>query len=215
LPVVVLDSELGIKNDNLAYILNDEEAGAALAASRLNEVLGGKGTVAIMGLDVNSTTSMERLNALQRQMADRYPRIRLLDPVVAGSSFPEQEQLAQRLLRGPQQIDAIAALSADSTRGSYYAIVQEALPRHIALIGFDQELLPTNGNKLQIDGIVAERTREMGKLAAEAVCGRLAGKPMTPRTVLEPFLITPDNFRSVAVQTELSTNWWDAEKEAR
>jgi ribose transport system substrate-binding protein len=214
LPVVVLGSELGIANDNLAYILNDEETGSELAARRLNEVLAGKGTVAVTGLDVSSSTSVKRLNALQHQIMSHYPGIRLLDPTIAGNSVAEQEHLAQKLLRGPQHIDAIVALGSASTRGTFYAIVEEALPQHVALIGFDQELLPTNGDLL-IEGVIAQRTRDMGQLAAQAICGRLAGKPMTPRTVLQPFLITPDNFRSVAVQTQLSRNWWDPPKEPR
>jgi ribose transport system substrate-binding protein len=212
--VVVLGSDLGITSDNIAYILNDEEAGSELAAHRLAEILDGKGIVAVTGLDVSSSTSIKRLNALQRQMLSHYPEIRLLDPIIVGNSVAEQEQLAQKLLRGSQHIDAIVALGAASTRGTFYAIVEESLPQHVALIGFDQELLPTNGNLL-IEGIVAQRTRDMGQLAAQAICGRLAGKPMTPRTVLQPFLITPDNFRSAAVQAQLSRDWWDLPKESR
>lgn len=214
LPVVVLGSDLGITNDNIAYILNDEQAGSELAAHRLAEVLAGKGVVAVTGLDVSSSTSVLRLNALQRQMISHYPEIHLLDPIIVGNSVAEQEHLAQRLLRGPQHIDAIVALGAASTRGTFYAIVEESLPQHIALIGFDQELLPTNGDLL-IEGVVAQRTRDMGQLAARAICDRLAGRPMISRTVLEPFLITPDNFRSAAVQTQLSRDWWDLPKESR
>jgi ribose transport system substrate-binding protein len=214
LPVVVLGSDLGITNDNIAYILNDEEAGSELAAHRLAEILAGKGIVAVTGLDASSSTSIKRLNALQRQMHSHYPEIRLLDPVIVGNSIAEQEHLAQKLLRGPQHIDAIVALGAASTRGTFYAIVEESLPQHVALIGFDQELLPTNGDLL-IEGIVAQRTRDMGQLAAQAICGRLAGKPMIPRTVLQPFLITPENYRSAAVRNQLSRDWWDPPKELR
>jgi ribose transport system substrate-binding protein len=214
LPVVVLGSELGITNDNIAYILNDEETGSELAASRLNEVLGGKGIVAVTGLDVSSSTSVKRLSELQRQVMSHYPEIHLLDPVVVDNSVAEQEHLAQKLLRGPQRIDAIVALGAASTRGTFYAIQAESLPRHVALIGFDQELLPTNGDLL-IEGVVAQRTREMGQLAAQAICTRLAGKSMTSRTVLQPFLITPENFRSASIQSQLSRDWWNQPKGVR
>lgn len=206
LPVVVLGSELGIKSDNLAYVLNDEDAGVKLAADRLNEVVKGHGSVVINGIDVSSSTSMRRLSALRQYIATRYPSIHLQESPQAGTQVADQEQVTQQLLRKTPNIDAFVALDAASTRGTYYAIIREALPKHISLIGFDQELLPTNGNLL-IDGVVAQRTREMGEIAAQSICNRLAGKPMSPRTLLQPFLITPANFNTPEIENELSGKW--------
>src|ERR1700744_2828904 len=51
-PIVVVGTELGIDPDsNLSYVLNDEVEGGRMAARRLGLILGGHGTVAILGID--------------------------------------------------------------------------------------------------------------------------------------------------------------------
>lgn len=212
LPVVVLGSDIGIRSPNLAYVLNDERFGGILAADKLRELLPRGGTIAVLGLDVDRPSTLERDASLEQRLKERYRDIVVFDRHSGSANLAQEEQSAQQILGSAPRVDAIVALSAVSTRGAYYAVMSEKLTRHVVIIGFDQDILPPV-RASQIDAVVAERTFDMGERAAEAICTKLRGQPMPPEAVIRPFLITPANFSSPEVAQQLNGAWWDSQQE--
>jgi len=210
-PVVVVGTQLGVApSKKLAYVLNDDDTGGQIAARRLGAVLGGKGSVAILGINPQLTGLTARERSLEKTLAAEFPEIHVVARRLGHYSVPQEQQIAEDLLNGGTPLDAIVALSASSTRGAYYAIVEFGKPRLIKIIGFDQDLIPplrTGG----IDSIVMQRTYDMGHVAMNLMLAQLKGESVPGVTVLPPLLMTRENLDSAEISSQLTANWWASE----
>jgi ribose transport system substrate-binding protein len=213
LPIVVIGEDLGVRRSNVAYLLSDERMGGQMAADEIGLLLHGKGAVAIMGLDLNRSSSLEREQGFEGELSRSFPAIQVVARRSGSVNLAQEQQIGQELLSLPVQVDALVALSAASTRGAYFAKLNQADPRPLHIVGFDQDLL-TPINTGEIDAVVAMRTREIGRMAAEAVCAGARGEPMQADTVVRPLLVTSANIGSAEVADELLDRaWWDERKE--
>ena len=208
IPVVVVGTHLGIApSERLSYVLTDDEAGGQLAARRLGTLLNGAGSVAVVGLNPQLTGIRARERSLESTLAHEFPNIHVVTRRLGHYSVPQEQQIAEDLLHEGVHIDAIVALSAGSTRGAYYALVEFGKVHTIKLIGFDQDLIPplrTGG----IDSVVMQRTYDMGQIAMNFMLSQLQGKATPGTTVLAPILMTHDNLDSPEVYRQLLANWW-------
>jgi ribose transport system substrate-binding protein len=208
IPIVVVDTELGIDPDqNLSYVLNDEVAGGRMAARRLGLILNGQGSVAILGLDAKLQSISLRDRSFENTLAAEFPRIRLVARRTAQSNVAQEQENTEELLRGDTAIDALVALSADATRGAYYALVEFARAGVTRLIGFDQDLLPPirNGG---LDSVVTQDTFTIGQLAVAQIEGKLHQQPVADRLVVSPKLLTRDNIDTPEMHNFLTSHWW-------
>lgn len=211
IPVVVVGTHLGIApSAKLSYVLNDEEAGGQMAARRLGAILKGTGTVAIVGINPQLTGISARQRSLENTLVQEFPNIHVVARRLGHYSVSQEQQIAESLLNGGPQLDAIVALSTSSTRGAYYALVEFGKVRVIKLIGFDQDLMPplrTGG----IDSIVMQRTYDMGHIAMSFMLSQLQGKGAPGVTLLAPILMTRDNLDTAEIYCQLMADWWRTE----
>lgn len=211
LPIVVIGTELGIDPDrNLSYVLNDEILGGRLAARRLGQVLGGEGSVAIIGLNQKLWSLTLRERSFEETLASEFPHISVVARRTGKASVAQEQEVVDEFLQSGAKTDAIVALSAESTRGAYYALVEFNQIAAIKLIGFDQDLLPPirNGG---LDSIVVQNTYRMGRLAMEQICHKLRGETVPDRTLVEPRLLTRDNIDSEEMLRIFTAHWWEGD----
>jgi ribose transport system substrate-binding protein len=210
IPMVVVGTNLGIApSARLAYVLNDDEAGGQMAARRLGEILDGKGSIAILGINPQLTGITARERSFESALDSEYPNIHVAVRRLGYYSVPQEQQVAEDILNSGVPIDAIVALSHISTRGAYYALVEFDKTRKVKLIGFDQGLMPpirTGG----IDSVVMERTYDMGHTAMELMDAEVHGRTVPPTTVLAPILMTRQNIDAPEIRQQLMANWWAA-----
>jgi ribose transport system substrate-binding protein len=142
-PTVVVGTRLGIPaGDLLSYVLNDEVAGGQIAARRVAQALHGTGSVAIVGINPKLWSVITRERSFEAALTQEFPQIHIVSRRLGQvSALPEQE-IAEELLHSAEKIDAIVALSSTSTRGCYYALLESKNATKVALVGFDQDLLP-------------------------------------------------------------------------
>src|SRR6202451_2119229 len=162
-PTVIVGTDLGIPpGKKLAYVLNNEEAGGRLAARRVAHILGGKGTIAIVGISSQLTSTATRARSLETVLAKEFPDIHVIDRRLGLPTVPQEQQVAEELVSKDDHVNAIVALSEASTRGAYYALVEFNRIGQIKLIGFDQDLLePVRSGG--IDSVILQNTYEMGR----------------------------------------------------
>ena len=207
-PVVVIDTELGIPSGpKLSYVLNDEQAGGQIAARRVGLILHGKGNIAIVGIqpELNSNTVRER--SFETTISREFPGIHVVARRLGLSSVPQEQHNAEELLAGSESPDAIVALSLASTRGTYYALAEFAKVRAIKLVGFDQDLIPPirDGG---IDSVVLQNTFEMGRIAVELMNREIHGGARSEAVRVQPVLMTRENVDSVEIRRILNLSWW-------
>src|SRR5215472_1138786 len=115
IPVVVVGTHLGITpSAKLSYVLNDEEAGGQMAARRLGAILNGIGTVAIIGINPQLTGISARQRSLEKTLAQEFPNVHVVARRLGHYSVSQEQQIAEDLLNGGPQLDAIVALSTSS-----------------------------------------------------------------------------------------------------
>lgn len=208
MPTVIVGTELGIApGKKLSYVLNDEVAGGQLAARRIGLILHGKGSVAILGMNPQLTGAAIRERSFEKTLAGEYPMIRVIARRLGYSSVPQEQQVAEELLTGGPEIDAIVALSHVATRGAFYALVEFDKTRTIKLVGFDQGLIPpirTGG----IDSVIMQSTYDMGRSAMEIMNRQIRGDFVPDKVTLQPILMTQENIDSPQVHRQLTGDWW-------
>ena len=208
IPVVVIDTKLGIPSGSkLSYVLNDEQAGGRIAARRIGTILGGKGNIAIVGIqpELNSNTLRER--SFELTLSSEFPDVRIVVRRLGLSSVPQEQHSAEELLAGRQSLDAIVALTLAATRGTYYALAEFGKARIIKLVGFDQDLMPPirDGG---IDSVVVQNTFELGRIAMQTMNRELQGMSGSPDVNVQPVLMTSENVDSAEMRQIENMSWW-------
>jgi ribose transport system substrate-binding protein len=211
LPIVVVGTNLGIApGAKLSYILNDDVAGGQMAARRVGKILGGKGSIAILGINPQLTGITARERSLESTLEREYPNIRVVARRLGYYSVPQEQQVAEDILNRGEAVDAIVALSHISTRGAFYALVEFDKTRAIKLVGFDQDLMPPIRTG-DIDSVIMQSTYDMGRAAMEIMDGQVHGRTVSGITVFPPILMTGENIDSPEIRRQLTANWWAAQ----
>jgi ribose transport system substrate-binding protein len=208
-PIVVVGTDLGLQpGRNLAYVLSDERAGGQMAARRIGALLHGQGSVAVIGINKQLTSTAERSRSLEASLNEEFPRIRVTFRSMALPTVAQEQQTAEHLLADNPQPDAIVALNEISTRGAYYALTEFNKTKTIRLVGFDQNLLApirTGG----IDSIIFQNTYQMGQAAMSLMQEELHGGAKHDYVSLQPQLVTRENMDSDAAKQLCDLSWFN------
>jgi ribose transport system substrate-binding protein len=207
IPTVIISSRLPVQpGGKLSYILNDEETTGRMAAQRIGQILSGKGTVAVLGVDPDVSGILERTHAFEASLASLYPGVRIVEERAAGFNIAEAQDIAEDVLERNPHLDVFLALNSATTRGAYLALKRRGLLKKVKLVACEQELVPPLLTG-EIDAIVVENTYEMGRLAVQAVAREMRGEPVPALIKLSPKLVTRENFYSPEVRRMLSMDW--------
>jgi ribose transport system substrate-binding protein len=207
-PMVVVGTDLGLPTGkNLSYVLNDEHSGGQIAARRMGSALKGHGSVAILGIGNQLTSTAERARSLETTLAEEFPQIRVVFRSLAQPTVSQEQQVAEKLLVEGEHVDAIFALTEASTRGAFYALIEFNRTRSTPLIGFDQTLLaPIRSG--EIDSVVILNTYRMGSAAMKLMAEEIEGSARGQYVVVQPQLVTRETIDSNAVRETLDLEWF-------
>ena len=98
-PVVVVGTDLGLApGKKLAYVLNDERSGGQMAARRLGSILHDHGSIAILGINKQLTSTAERARNLEITLAKEFPQIHVVYRSLALPTVSQEQQVAEKLL---------------------------------------------------------------------------------------------------------------------
>ena len=195
-PVVVVGSRLAAPpSSNLCYLLNDEEAGARMAADRIAAALHGRGTVALLGVNPDVSAIVERARGLASALKTGSPGIQLIDLFEGNFDENHEREVALRFFDRNRHVDAIVALSSATIHGLLGAMAERHIdPRSVRIFGFDrdddEELLFDSPS---IDSIVMVDAQRAGEEAVHQILARLDGKPMCSTKLFSPVLLTREN----------------------
>lgn len=206
---VIVGSSLPMPLDpSLSYIVNDDSATGQMVAARLGKVLGGKGCVAVLGVDPDSPGSLEILHAFETALECDYPGLLLVDRRTGSSRESEAQQAASESFAKDEHLGAIFTLSAIATRGAYLAMHSRGTDPGVKLIGFEQDLELMQLVRVgQINSLIAENTYQMGYRAMELIDHSHGLKGEGHQFKLAPMLVTAENAESPEVRRLMSVDW--------
>jgi ribose transport system substrate-binding protein len=203
IPTVIVGTALPLKpGGKLAYILSDDERAGRLAAQRMGVALHGKGSVAILGIDPDISGVLERVRSFESALAQEYPKIKISEKRMGSFNVPFEQQTAEEILNSNATLDAILAVTTDSTRGAYSALVETGKVGKVKLIGCDQDLLmPLMTGEM--DSVIVQDTYQMGDRAIELIAAERRGEAIPALTRIDPRVVTKDNLSSPDVRRML------------
>ena len=208
IPTVIIGSPLPIPpSGKLSYILNDEEEGGQLAASRIAELLHGSGSIAVLGINPDIAGIMTRVRSLESSLARDYPKIVIVEKHMGSFNVPQDQQVAEEALRRNPDLNGIVALTGASTRAACTALSRSHSNRHVDLVGFDAPDAVSLLKEACLDSLIIENSREMGLQAINTIAAQLRGRSVKAEVKLKPVLVTRDNLNSPEVRQMISMEW--------
>lgn len=206
LPIVIVSSPIPVPaGDNLSYVLNDEEEGGRIAARRVAQLLHGRGTIAILGINPDIAGIMVRAQSFERSLAQNSPEIHIAERHTGSFNVPHEQEVAEEALEAHPDLDAIVTLMWSSARGAMSTIDNNPKKFKAKVVSFDPEdMLFTSPS---LDSVVVQNTRKMGNLAVKLIHARLSGRSAPSLMTLEPILVTRANANSEEVRHMTTMDW--------
>lgn len=208
-PTVVIASPLPIPPQrNLAYIVNDDDASGYLAATRIGQILNGRGSVAVLGVNPESLSELDILHAFENTLQKRFPDVVIAERRIGTHNGSEAQQITDEVLAAHHELDAIFTLSAVASYGAIAALQSRGLTGQVKLIGFEQSVeLGSQVRSHAMDSLIAEDTYQMGYLAMTMLAAHRNGTLPAQMIKLQPTLLTWENIDSPQAQRLMNRDW--------
>jgi ribose transport system substrate-binding protein len=191
IPVVIFDSPLDTQSF-VAQVATDNYQAGQLAASRMDKVLGGKGKVAIVAVQVGAASTMAREAGFEDAIRKNSPGIQILDKRYGNADFAQSLAVAENMLTAYPDLNAFFASNESSSVGAARAL--KGRKSSVKLVGFDSS--PTLLEDLKagaIDSLIVQDPFRMGHDSVVAALAKLRGG--TPEKIqnLPPRVVTREN----------------------
>jgi len=202
IPVAIFDSAIDLPDtDYLSYVATDNKKGGQLAAERMGEILGGKGTVIVVPNQANSASTMDREEGFESRMKEKYPEIKLVRSNYCNSDRATALKVIEDALTANPGAAGVFGSCEPSAVGALQAIKNRNLAGKVKVIGFDiTDQLEDAVVAGTLDSLVIQNPEKMGYEGVKAIVDAKAGK--TPEKVIDTgvVLMTKDNMETPDVK---------------
>lgn len=208
IPTVIVDSPLSLPaGGKLSYILNDDEEAGRLAAERVAQLLHGRGTVALLGIDPDVLGVTTRARIFEETLVEKYPGVRIVEKRMGSYNVLRERQTAEELLASNADVDVCVALLWTTLDGLFSAI-DSLHPSHaVKMIGFDLAGDPPFEQRDNLDCVIQADTKLMGQKAIEQIHAMREGQSVAPVVLVKPVMITRQNLHSAEVRRVTTFDW--------
>ncbi len=196
--IIFVDTASSNPSLGVSRISSDNTAGGKLAADNLGNLLGGKGTVAVISMAKGTSTTDARVQGFEQEMQAKYPGIKLLpeqNDVAAtttqATTFIESDITANSGLGGVFTANTVTA------QGVATGLQHTGKAGTIKMVTFDAEpaeiqMLQSNVAQL----VIAQEPAVEGADGVEQAVNAIEGKPVTANIPTPLIAITKSNLSS-------------------
>lgn len=199
IPLVIFDSDADTPN-RVSFVATDNKKGGQLAAERIGQITGGKGTVLMVPVQPNSQSTGDRESGFQDAIKAKFPQLKVIVSSYGYSDRGKSMAAAENALTAHPEIVAVFGPNESSADGALQALKAHKLNGKTKLVGFDSATELIEGlHSGDIDSLVVQNPHKMGYEGVKAVVDAKAGKKVAPRIDTGVKLIskadmdTPDN----------------------
>lgn len=147
IPIIAFDS--GVDSDiPVATASTDNKAAAAEAAKHMAELIGNKGTVAVVAHDQTSQSGTDRRDGFLEWMAANAPDIKVLDVQYGGGDQLKSADIAKSILTSNPDVAGIYGTNEGSAIGVIKGVEEAGKAGKVTIVGFDS-------GQAQIDAITS------------------------------------------------------------
>ncbi len=205
IPVVIFDS--GIEWDGrVSFVATDNYQGGVLAAERMNELLGGSGSVLVMRYQEGSDSTSRREAGFLETMQQRFAGITIVSSNQYGGATTETAYAtAENLLVRHPDVGGVFTPNESTTFGMLRALTDADRAGAVKLVGFDaNEGLVDALRQGHVHGLVLQNPVRMGDLAVRAAVDHLDGTAVEPRIDTGATMVTRENMEEPAIAALLA-----------
>ncbi len=206
IPTVIFDS--GINTDNYISMVasNNYEAGVQ-AAHTLADLLRRSGKIAMVKNVPGSASTMEREAGFEETLAQRYPRIEVVDYKYCQSDRALALAASENMLTAHPELDGMFASAEPATVGAATALRNRNLAEQVVLVGFDwTDTLKDDFRDGVIRALVVQDPYEIGRRAVQSVLTALRGEVPPKRIDTKTHVVTLENIATPEISTVLRVN---------
>lgn len=203
IPVVIFDSALQGEagKDFVSLVATDNRRGGELGGARLGDVLDGTGKVVLLRYQVGSASTDEREAGFSAAIAGRPGMSVISANRYSGATAGEAKTAALNMLDTLKAADGIFCPNESSTFGMLLALRQLNLAGKVKFVGFDTSpALIEALRKGEIDALVAQDPRTMGRQTVTAAVRHLRGEAVEPVIDTGAAVVTRDTVDSPEIQ---------------
>ena len=203
IPVTIFDS--GVDSTNyMTFVATDNVEAGRMAGRKMGELLGGKGTVALILHAPGSYSTMDRENGFKEVIARNFPGIHVVAEQFSGGDRAKAMQVTEDILTVHGDLDGMFASSEPCAVGVAQALKSRGLAGKVKLIGFDaSEGLIQDLKSGVFDALVVQDPFKMGHEAVRTLADKLAGKSPEKRLDLNAVVVTRADLDQPEVHTLL------------
>jgi ABC-type sugar transport system substrate-binding protein len=181
IPVINVDTHVGDLKDVLSFITGDNADGGAKAADALATAIKytkGKTYQVAVGLtSATATTNVARLDGFSKQIAKKYPGIKIVDKAYSQSQPAKANTNVSNWLTKYPKLAGIFAIDGTNAAGAAAAIQARGLKGKVALVGYDAYKANVDLiGKGVFTALVAQDPAAEAKLAIEYLVKYFAGQ---------------------------------------
>jgi ribose transport system substrate-binding protein len=193
IPVTVFDSGVDSTNYMTFLATNNYEAGQ-MGARKLAELLGGKGTVAMVLHMPGSYSTMERERGFDDVIKKEFPAIKIVAQQYGMSDRSKSMAAAENMLTANPSLDGIFCSTEPSSTGTSLALKERNLAGKVKFVAFDSsENMIEDLRAGIIDAMVVQDPFKMGYEAVKTLVDKLHGQIPPKRMDLSARVVTRQN----------------------
>lgn len=196
--LIVVDSSLKEKVED-CFVGTNNYAAAQSVGDAMGKAMNGKGKIALIAHQMNTSTSTQRLAGFNYAMKN-FPDIQIIGPYDIGDSAQKSRETTLRLLKENPDITGVFATNQISAEG-VTAALQEAGKGNIKYYAIDSSTIQNDALENGIvDGFAVQRPFNMGYKSVEAAVDAYSGA-LRKTTIDTGFdFVTKENMRDEEIQ---------------
>lgn len=202
--VLTIDGDLADKSIAISNIQSDNIQGGKLAADRMGEVTGGKGTVVMIDNLPGFPITEDRQKGFKDEIKAKFPNMKVLDVQYSNNATAKAASIVTSSITAHPDLSGVYTLETNNTEGAATGVRESGKQGSVHVVGYDSSdpLVKALRSKL-IDGLVVQYPYGEGIQGVQSIADAIAGKPVQ-RNQGAPFVIaTPDNVDTPKVQKYL------------
>ncbi len=200
IPLTIFDSAADTEN-YVSFVATDNVKGGEMAAERMGKLMNGKGTVAIIPVQPNSASTMDREDGFEKAIKAKFPNMTVIRSNYGNSDRTQSLRVTEDVLTSHPEIAGIFGPNESSIVGALQAVKNRALVGKIKLVGFDStKQLEESLESGDIDSLVIQNPFKMGEMGVHTIVDAHAGKTPEKRIDTGVVLMTKENMTTPEMQ---------------
>lgn len=203
IPVVIYDSGLDGTpgTDFVSYIATDNVKGGAIGGAELAHLVGDKAELVLLRYMVGSASTAQREQGFLDAIAQHAGLHVAVENRYAGATSGEAKTAALNLISELKKAQGVFCSNESATYGMLLALRQEGLAGKLRFVGFDSSPPLVEALKSgEIDALVVQDPRKMGRLAVETLAQKQRGLSVEATIDTGVVLVTREKLSDPAIQ---------------